>query len=167
MGAWDSENFAFRVFGEKLSKKLKVFFDSMKSGDAMFAGALSKTPEFYKANASGVMIALKSKFRPEHKEALKIADEELVSDVYLKTLSETEEILNLSYKKRVQLGFVWPDWKDGAGSEVVYKINPSHEYSGLIRHAHPYTKESIMEWINSDKKLPMKLSSERSSKMKI
>lgn len=147
--AWNDKEFAFRVYGEKLSKKLKIFFDALKTNDCIFAGALTSSKDFSDARASGIMVARKSMLRPEHHELLKFSHKKLFEDVLLDYHSKVESIQTFCQGKKKHIGHIWPIWKSGVGSEVVYRINPSYDFQNKISYSGPYTENAIIEWVNS------------------
>lgn len=152
-GAWDEGSFGIAVKGEKLGKKLKAFYEKLVSGDGVFCGTFFKTGDFEKAN--GVMIALQSGMRPEHKTPIQEAQTEYEQTVRLKALSRVEEFRTLkeSSGDRVRHpGYIWPVWRNGPDSEVVYAVNPDYGSQKLIPYYGPYTFESLKDWMLAEKK---------------
>lgn len=156
-GAWDEEHFGFRVYGEKLVKKLREFYQGIKEGDAFFAGLLLNAPCFkHTRNPSGVMVARKSMLRPEHREYLETARSEYLDKTKLKFRSRANEIHYIARKNKVDIGYIWPVWKDESKESIVYGINSSYEFQGKIAHCGPYEYEDIVEWIQSDRSQKLK-----------
>lgn len=149
-GAWDEHGFAFKVVGETLIAKLKAFADKLKAGQGCFAGLFLADIE---PHLGGVIVALHTELRPEHKAAIAKAQEAYENSMLLKSRSRVDELHALAYPRQDVRephlkvpGHMWPVWKDGVvGNEVLYALNP---YSGVkARYWGPYSFEQLREWI--------------------
>lgn len=150
-GAWDEESFAVRVSGQRQVEKLHRFFEKLQKGDGIFAGTfLSDTS---KVRLSGVIIALQSALRPEHKAAIQQAQLEWEASIRLKARSRVEELYALCRSqderdKPSMPGYVWPVWKDGVvDGEVLYALNPG--YGVEADYWGPYEFEELARWVTS------------------
>jgi Fe-S-cluster formation regulator IscX/YfhJ len=158
-GCWDERGFAFKVVGDKLVKKLKTFAEKLKTGQGCFAGLFLS--DSGTRRLSGVIIALHTKLRPEHKAAITKAQQEYESGMLLKSRSRVDELHALAYpqqgKRERHLrtpGYMWPVWKDGVvGGEVLYALNPDHDVKA--RYWGPYTFEQLREWVVAQNKFEL------------
>jgi hypothetical protein len=159
VGAWDEETFAWKVRGQRLVDKLERFVEKVRAGDGVFAGTFLK--EVHKESLSGVMLALKSDLRPEHRTAIATAQATWEGDQLLKAMSRTDEMREVRHERqkvnsRACLpGHIWPFWKGNVvGGEVLYRLNPG---SGVdAQYGGPYTFEQLKDWIVADKKVPLR-----------
>lgn len=159
VGAWDEESFAWKVRGKRLVDKLERFVEKVRGGDGVFAGTFLK--EVHNENLSGVMLALKSDMRPEHRTAIATAQATWEGDQLLKAMSRTDELREVCWERqkvnaRACLpGYIWPFWKGNVvGSEVLYRLNPG---SGVdAQYGGPYTFEQLKDWIVADRKVPLR-----------
>lgn len=156
-GAWDNRHFAFRVYGEKLIKKLRHFYDGIKENDAFFAGYLMGAPCFDKPRPSGVIIARKSMLRPEHHEYLRDAKQKYFDEVLLGYHSKKEDIDEAFQKKGVFPGYIWPVWKNRDKLEIAYRINPSYEFQNRIPYGSDFTYDELIDFVNQNSKKKNKL----------
>lgn len=85
VGAWDSKSFAIKVRGAKLVAKLKRFADAVKAGNAMFAGTFLKKDG--NTHLTGVIVALATSLRPEHRQEIKKVQVEWENNLQLKAHS--------------------------------------------------------------------------------
>lgn len=165
-GAWDENGFAFKVVGRRLVSKLKTFAQRLKEGEGCFAGLFLEDER--KASLSGVVVALRTEFRPEHLVAVKKAQERYDADMLLKALSRVDELHELVRSRQEQAekngesfshlrmpGYVWPIWKNGKpGFEVCYGLNPGPGVQA--KYGGPYTFEQLAKWSLAEKKYPLK-----------
>ena len=150
-GAWDEHGFAFKVVGEKLIKKLKAFADKLKAGQGCFAGLF--LADSGNRRLSGVIVALHTELRPEHKAAIAKAQQDYESNMLLKSRSRVEELHAVAYPRHGARephlktpGYMWPVWKDGVvGGEVLYALNPHNAVKA--QYWGPYSFEQLREWI--------------------
>lgn len=150
-GAWDEDGFAFKVVGDKLIKKLKAFADKLKAGQGCFAGLF--LADSGNRRLSGVIVALHTELRPEHKAALAKAQADYESNMLLKSRSRVDELHAVAHPRQGARephlktpGYMWPVWKDGVvGGEVLYALNPS--YAVKAQYWGPYSFEQLREWI--------------------
>lgn len=158
VGAWDERSFAIKVYGDKLVKKLQTFANMVKDGDGVFAGTF--LTKHGKAELTGVVIALQSALRPEHRKEISDAQAKWEANMRLSARSRAEELARISRDKKVHPhaaspGFIWPVWKDGVvDSEVRYALNPSYQVDA--QYWGPYTFEQLHDWIVAAKKFPLK-----------
>lgn len=159
VGAWDEESFAWKVRGKRLVDKLERFFEKVRGGDGVFAGTFLK--DVHKENLSGVMLALKSDMRPEHRTAIAKAQATWEGDQLLKAMSRTDELNKICWERqkvnaRASLpGYIWPFWRGNeVGGEVLYRLNPG---AGVdAQYGGPYTFDQLKDWILADKKSPLR-----------
>jgi hypothetical protein len=157
-GAWDERSFAFKVVGDKLIAKLRAFAEKLKAGQGCFAGLFlaGGTPRL-----GGVIIALHTELRPEHRAAIAKAQKEYEDNMLLKARSRLDELNALAYPRQGKReahwqspGYLWPVWKDQVvGGEVMYALNPS--YGVDAAYLGPYSFEQIAQWIRAEKKFKL------------
>lgn len=154
VGAWDEESFAIKVRGTKLVKKLHDFAVKVQGGNGVFAGTFLANQG--KERLSGVIIALQTTLRPEHKQAILHAQAKWESEMRLKARSRTGELQQLArdkkaYPRAEYPGYIWPVWKDNVvDGEVRYALNPG--YGVKAQYWGPYTFEQLRDWIIAEKK---------------
>lgn len=159
VGAWDDESFAWKVRGKRLVDKLERFAKKMKDGDGMFAGTFLQ--EVQKENLAGVMLAVKSSIRPEHKVAIAAAQTKWEGERRLKAMSRVDELHRIYREHQKENsnarlpGHISPYWKGNVvDSEVQYRLNPNHGVDAS--YGGPYTFEQLRDWIVADKKTPLR-----------
>lgn len=157
-GAWDDRGFAFKVVGEKLVSKLKVFAEKLREGQGCFAGLFLN--ETHKTRLSGVIVALHTQLRPEHKAAVILAQKAYEDGMLLKARSRLDELHATAYPKGTRAahlrtpGYMWPVWRDGVvGGEVLYALNP--DYGINAPYWGPYSFEQLKRWIEAEEKFAL------------
>jgi hypothetical protein len=157
-GAWDAHAFAVRVRGKKLVNKLERFAKRVKEGDGLFAGTFLQDQP--KKRLSGVILAVKSGLRPEHRQAIAKAQQEWEAGLRLKAKSRVEELHKIFRDNQEKLpnvrlpGYIWPVWENRVvDGEVVYALNPDRGVDAL--HWGPYSFEELKRWILAEKKFKM------------
>lgn len=163
-GAWDEDSFGFLTAEPKLNAKLKVFFEALQKRDGIFAGTFLKSEEF--EGATGVMIALQSKLRPEHRIAIKAAQTDYEQSLRLKALSRVAELHDLKRAADAPAhvrhpGHLWPVWENGPGSTVMYAVNPDYMSKKWVGYG-PYSFEDLKAWMLAE--TPYNLVSSRKPK---
>lgn len=158
VGAWDQRSFAIKVYGDKLVKKLQKFANTVMEGDGVFAGTF--LTKHGKEELTGVVIALQSALRPEHRKEISDAQSKWEANMRLKAQSRADELARISWDKKAHPhaaspGFIWPVWKDGVvDGEVRYALNPGYQVDA--QYWGPYTFEQLHDWIIAAKKFPLK-----------
>lgn len=144
-GAWDSRSFGLRTRGEKNVARLRAFATSLRAGKGIFAGTFLE--ESSRERLYGVIIAIEELLRPEHRAAIKVAQEEYVSKVALELMSRTQELIvarRASKKIHPDLAyaFFWPIWREGKMfDDVAYRINLR---VGSTLRGGPYSFEEML-----------------------
>lgn len=153
-GAWCDDSFGFAVTGDKLVAKLKKFFDGLQAGDGLFAGTFLTEGEF--SRDAGVCVARASLLRPEHKSAIGKAQLEFEQKTRLMARSRVDELHQVGRSpgdsRSRAPGHMWPAWKDGPDSEVVYHVNPNYETRKYFENAWTLSFEELRDWILAEKK---------------
>lgn len=143
-GAWDSAGFFFCTSGERFGDKLTRFHGAICAGNGILAGSFWQGS---RSQHSGIVIARSDLMRPEHHAMARAAQRQFESDVKLELLSKAAEIKAASRKRGVTLLAVWPVWSQGAGTDVLYGINPGFGVKAV--YGGPYTAQALMDWIES------------------
>lgn len=158
-GAWDENGFAFKVVGAKLVAKLQTFAEKLQAGQGCFAGLFLDDEK--DDRLSGVILALHTGLRPEHKAALDKAQRDYESNLLLEARSRVDELHAMAYSAAPRQphlcmpGYVWPVWKDGVvGGDVLYALNPN--YGVEAPYWGPYAFEQLADWIVATKKFALK-----------
>jgi hypothetical protein len=138
--AWSDRDFGIRVRGKKYVRGLKAFYEALRAGNVVFAG------KFFQREGerlSGLVLADLTKLGEKDKAAAAEAQVKWESELRLKARSEANDI-SCALNQVRNVGHIWPMWKDGTESEVVYGLNPGHavdaDYWG------PYSKEQLLAW---------------------
>lgn len=158
-GAWDERSFAIRVVGQKMVNKLKQFAERMQAGEGVFAGTFLK--DGAKQRLGGVIIALHTKLRPEHRQEVAKAQAEWEATVRLKAKSRLEELYAV-YREHCKPrgavalpGYLWPVWVNNeVDGDVAYALNP--DYGVDAPYWGPYAYDDLKAWILAEKKFPLR-----------
>lgn len=153
-GAWAEDAFALKVVGAKWVSRLERFAKAVRAGEGLFAGTFLERDG--KTHLSGVIVALHTGLRPEHRQAIAAAQATWEGSIQLKACSRLDELHALarieSQKQGADCrpGYMSPRWRHSVvGGEVAYWLNPGF---GVKARAGTYTFEELARWIKAEKK---------------
>jgi hypothetical protein len=135
--------------------KLQAFYDKLQAGEGIFAGTFLKNGEF--SNTSGVLIALESALRPEHRAGIKAAQLDYEQNMRLKARSRVDELNSVCRTSENGVrakhpGYIWAVWKDAVDGEVAYAVNPDNDVQRYIPYLGPYSFDDLKAWMIAETK---------------